>query len=154
MDSIVEIRALQPEDSADMWRIRNHEMVRCMSHDTSSIPRAVHDAWFARYIANPENRAFVLVCDSRVAGYCRIDHGLVSIAIDPEFQGRGFSRQLLTESILRVRDTTSRILAEVRRDNPISLGLFTAAGFGIIEEDGEKYILAFPSPSLDSSVEP
>lgn len=148
MDDI-EIRELKPKDSTDLWTIRNTESVRHMSNNTEPILREAHDAWFARYVTNPRNHGFVVVCDGRVAGYCRIDDGLVSIAIAPEFQGRGFSKRLLVESVRRVQQVCDHIIAEVRRDNTVSIRLFEAAGFGVTEQDPEKFVFSFPPPALD-----
>src|SRR3990172_8839888 len=118
------IRGLQPEDSDALWQIRNSEPVRAFSNDPTPIPRDRHDAWFVRYLANPENHCEVLEENGLVVGYCRVDAALVSIALRPEAQGRGFGRALLRTAITHTQGRWPRLIAEVRHGNEVSLRLF------------------------------
>lgn len=139
----VAVREVSLEDSSDLWRIRNHPDVRRLSNRPDPIPRDQHDQWFEKYRAHPDNHAYVLVVGGVVAGYCRIDSGLVSIAIDPVFQGRGFSKMFLTTSILQARRYFPLMTAEVRLDNPVSLRLFQSVGFRVVSQDNEKHVLQY-----------
>lgn len=137
------VRELRPKDSDGLWRIRNLDEVRLLSNNTAVIPKADHDAWFAKYIANPDNRCYVLEYGGDVAGYCRIDSGLVSIAIDPKYHGLGLGKKLLKGSVDLEIPTLKKITAEIRLNNDVSLKLFTKVGFKVVDQTPEKYILEY-----------
>ncbi len=137
----VRVRELVPGDSEALWRIRNHDVVRNMSHDATPIPWERHTAWFAGYLPRDDKRAFVLEQDGRVVGYCRIDQGLVSIAIDPEHHHQGLGRQLLIQAVQQSHDQWPTIVAECRKNNPVSLRLFENAGFNFVREEADRIVL-------------
>lgn len=141
--STIRVRPLHPDDSFGLWRIRNLEEVRRLSNDPRVIPQAQHEAWFARYQANPKNRCFVLDDHGAVAGYCRIDDGLTSIALDPKYHGLGLGKRLLRESIDAVKSSGPTIRAEIRLNNDISLKLFTGLGFVVVANTPEKHQLEY-----------
>lgn len=136
------VRPATPRDSSALWQIRNQEDVRKVSNNAELIPWEKHEAWFARYLTNPDNHAFVLVQGRTVVGYCRIDAGLVSIALDTSVRGRGFGNLLLTEAI-RQYQAQGPVRAFVRCGNETSLKLFQKAGFTQDSEDPEGYHLTY-----------
>ncbi len=137
------VRDLRPQDSEGLWRIRNLDEVRLLSNNTAIIPRRDHDAWFAKYIANPDNRCYVLDREGGVAGYCRIDSGLVSIAIDPKYHGLGLGKKLLKEAVDLALPSAKKITAEIRLNNDVSLKLFTKVGFKVVGQTPEKHLLEY-----------
>lgn len=123
------IRPITDTDSEALWRIRNSEGVRATSHTSSVIPRANHDAWFVKYRANPNNLCWVVVVNDEVAGYCRVDEALVSIAVDERFKGQGLGKLLLAEAVNQSKSRWPIIKAEVQTDNIASIKLFEKVGF-------------------------
>lgn len=137
------IRPLEAGDSLALWRIRNSEPVRLLSNDPTSIPQTSHETWFARYLANPANHCYVAQQGRAVVGYCRVDGGLISIAVDPEFHGQGIGRKLLQVTIEKVSPDVPVITAEILLNNPGSLKLFQSVGFTISSQDEKKHILHY-----------
>lgn len=138
------VRPATDRDSEALWRIRNQEDVRRLSNNPEPIPWEKHEAWFARYRAKAENHAYVLERDGQVVGYCRIDSGLVSIALDGSVRGKGLGRLLLSEAIAQYEE--GPIKAFVRCGNETSLKLFRKAGFTPDREDPEGYHLTYRGP--------
>jgi N-acetylneuraminate synthase len=130
-------RKLKSSDSLALWKIRNTESVRKVSNNSAPIPKASHTQWFAQYIKNPKNNCFVITYENKVAGYCRIDSGLVSIAIDPLFQGMGLGKKLLTSSVQQASQQIKTITATIHKKNEASLKLFTSVGFTIVSGNKE-----------------
>jgi ribosomal protein S18 acetylase RimI-like enzyme len=139
------VRPATAQDSRALWQIRNQEDVRRVSNNAELIPWEKHEVWFARYRKNPENHAFVLEEDGAVVGYCRIDAGLVSIALDASVRGRGYGTVLLTEAV-RQYHAEGPVRAFIRCGNETSLKLFKKAGFSPDREDAEGYHLTFHGP--------
>jgi len=139
----INVRPITQEDSPHLWRIRNLDVVRALSNNPDPIPREQHDNWFSKYYQDPDNHCMVIEVDNVVAGYCRIDHGLISIALDPNYHGLGLGTRLLQETINRVSPAVAKITAEIRRENEISLKLFTKVGFNVIQSTPEKNILEY-----------
>jgi L-amino acid N-acyltransferase YncA len=132
------VRPAVAEDSEAMWKIRNQKDVRAVSNNPEPIPWEQHREWFTRYRTKPENNAFVIVYNNTVVGYCRIDAGLVSIALDKSVRGKGLGKLLLTESVEKI---PGPIKAYIRCGNEASLSLFLKAGFTKDGEDPEGYHL-------------
>lgn len=135
----VHIRPITADDSGDLWRIRNDEQVRAVSHDSRPIPRDKHDGWFARYQQHSGNHCWVIEVDDTVAGYCRIDDGLVSIAIDQRFAGRGLGKRLLTHAVTSVPHDVWPLRADIQLDNTASIALFEKVGFRRADQD-DRYL--------------
>lgn len=136
------IRDVELKDSRAMWEIRNLEQVRLVSNDTEPIPLETHERWFKTFMENTNHRTLVLEVENQVVGYCRVIDGLVSIALRPEAQGKGYGRRLLGEAVRESLRRWPSLQAIVRKGNEASLKLFLGARFSIIQEDEEKYTLA------------
>jgi ribosomal-protein-alanine acetyltransferase len=101
--------------------------------------------WYAR---RPATLFLVAQVDGRVGGYSitqplRVNAELVSLAVDPQFRGRGTGRALLMRSLQGAKRIGARSLwLMVRTDNDAAIRLYAAAGFasrGIVPgyyEDG------------------
>ncbi len=132
----IALRVITEADSPELWRIRNLPDVRAVSRTPDEIARPDHDAWFARYIAKPTNHCFVVTVNDTVAGYCRVDDGLISIALDTAFHGRGLGTQLLTHAVDHGHAFFPVIRAEVQESNAGSLRLFDKCGFQRLGQEG------------------
>ena len=87
----------------------------------------------------------MLKVDDIVGGYCRFDKNdkgefNISIAILPKFQGKGFGKKLLSES-MALMGSNKVFIASVFKNNSVSLKLFQRNGFGLINEDKQQYYL-------------
>ena len=131
----MEIRHVIIEDSKRIWEIRNHPAVRAVSGSPEMIDFQDHLPWFEnKYFNTGENLCFVLETQHGVVGYCRFDNNqdkdiyIISIALDPDYHGKGLGIYLLNESLKRC-DKNKKILAEIKKDNIRSLKLFENQGF-------------------------
>lgn len=143
-DSTV-IRRADHRDSLAFWRIRNHESVRAVSHDSAPIPLPQHERWYAGFLAKADALAYVIEVDQAVAGYCRVDHGLISIALLPEAKGKGYGLQLLTATTSASHDRWPTLTAEVQHTNLASKRLFEKAGYTL--QPGGEAIYTFTHTS-------
>jgi len=142
-DKINLVRKATEEDSRRIWAIRNHPICRQNFHDQKEIDFKHHKVWFKeQYFNKSDNRCYVLEKDSKVIGYCRFDlknsSYLISIAIDPVYQGLGLGSQLLGKASKKLK-TVRDILAEVQRINPASIKIFEQNNFERYKEDKEYY---------------
>jgi ribosomal protein S18 acetylase RimI-like enzyme len=140
----VTIRPVSREDSRRVWEIRNDPRSRPYFNTTEEIPFPSHNTWFEKqYFENTINKCMVLILEGAVCGYCRFDKDeerevyVVSIAIDPSFQGKGLGNILLRTS-LQSLPSGSYAFAEVKKDNLPSRKIFEKAGFTVSSEDAEK----------------
>ncbi|MCG2634031.1 MAG: ribosomal protein S18-alanine N-acetyltransferase [Gammaproteobacteria bacterium] len=87
----------------------------------------------------------VLTLGHQVVGYVIVSSGageahLLNISIDPEWQGRGFGRQLVHLARESAREAGAEILLlEVRPSNQIALQLYARTGFHQIGRRSNYY---------------
>lgn len=144
------VREAERNDSRYIFAIRNHPAIRKVSGNPESISFDKHDEWFEKqYFGRADNHCFVLESpQGEVIGYCRLDfdggqnaYG-ISIALDPEHQGRGLGRLLLREVLARFGGGKD-IVATIKKENVPSRELFKKHGFQISSQDEENYYLAY-----------
>ena len=127
-------------DIRRIWEIRNCPTSRRSSLNQQEIPFEKHISWFIKkYFEDKSNYCFTLKNGAEVIGYCRFDldetgNYRTSIAIDPELLGRGLGTFLLKESLSKLT-TNKKILAEIKKDNEASIGVFVKNGFIKVSED-------------------
>lgn len=85
-------------------------------------------------LEQPHLRCFVLQQQPDIVGFaiyeCVLDEAtLLNIAINPEFQGKGYGRLLLRQSLLALDATIARMFLEVRISNETALRLYQSEGF-------------------------
>jgi len=138
------IRRAKKEDSKRIWQIRNHPLNRKQSHNQEEITFDSHDKWFIdKYFKNKDNYCFVLQENNKVIGYCRFDLDnnayIVSIALDPDYHGKGFGSKLLKKSLKEIKKIKKDavIFAEVKKENIPSIKLFERCNF-CLYKGGEK----------------
>ena len=143
------LRKAEASDAKLILEIRNDPDVRKQSCHSEYIPWETHIAWFSQqYFQKKENVCLVLECEGKRAGYCRFDAVSsdameISIALSPEFQGRGLGTFLLQEGLAYIADQKKEIRATVKKGNIASLGLFKEQGFELVNETPKEYILGF-----------
>ncbi len=144
------IRQVKREDSKRVWQIRNHPKVRQLSNDPKEFSFEEHDPWFKKkYFLGPDNYCYVLLAqEGLVIGYCRIDSDsdndryVISIALDPDYHGKGLGTKLLSQSV-QMFPEEKEILAEIQKENIISVKLFKKVGFVHLREDEKNYYLKY-----------
>ncbi len=137
------IRIAISEDSRRIWEIRNHPDVRKKSGNSEIIAFNKHDNWFnEKYFVKNDNICYVLTVDNEVAGYCRLDldknNYVISIAVDSAFHGKGLGNFLLNQTLQKYNKSKS-IIADIKKDNIISIKLFERNGFEYFAKDEENF---------------
>ena len=102
-----------------------------------------HDAWaeptwWAELAERPRRDYLVLADPDGVLGYAGLDHGgdvadVMTIAVAPRGQGRGFGKLLLDELERRaVGRGASHVILEVRADNTAARALYERGGYTVL----------------------
>ncbi|MFH1662270.1 MAG: GNAT family N-acetyltransferase [Candidatus Falkowbacteria bacterium] len=149
-DNSYNTRDVKREDSKRVWEIRNHPIARQYSGSSEEIPFENHDPWFEKkYFVCEENYCFIMEdSNNYVIGYCRFDFDdendnyIISIAVDPDCQGKGLGHKLLSESLEKF-NIEKDILAEISKINIASIKLFEKSNFKEHKEDEENYYLKY-----------
>ena len=109
-------------------------------------PSAWDESSFWAELAQRPRRDYVgLSVDGHLVGYAGLDHigeasDIMTIAVDPAYQGAGLGHLLLTELIDRAaRRGASALLLEVRDDNTAARRLYERAGFSEISRRRRYY---------------
>jgi ribosomal protein S18 acetylase RimI-like enzyme len=141
------IRKVKRQDSKGVWKIRSHSFNRKYFGKKERIPFNYHDKWFEnKYFKSQDNKCFVLKKEKKVIGYCRFDleNGKyrISIAIDPQYHGKGLGHILFSTSLKKIR-TKRDILAEIQLGNLPSVKLFQKNNFEIYRQDDKNYYLKY-----------
>ncbi|MCW4464202.1 ribosomal protein S18-alanine N-acetyltransferase [Glutamicibacter sp. MNS18] len=115
--------------------------------ETATFPT---DAWplelFDAELAQTETRDYwVYEAEKRILGYAGLCTVLPfadvqTIAIHPDTQGHGLGRALMQVMIDKARERRARdVMLEVRKDNPVAIGLYLSLGFQKIHERPKYY---------------
>lgn len=96
-------------------------------------------SWWAELAGRPR-RDYVVLTDEQGAlvGYAGLDLGgevadVMTIAVDPDRQGCGLGRRLLTELLHRASASgVAQVMLEVRADNSPAIGMYERAGFAVV----------------------
>lgn len=110
---------------------------RRYAHNSATPSWKEHQDWFFAVLSNPARILYKILKDNKPVGMLRLDRidgttrkFLVSILIDPVFQGQGVAKAAL--DIAKNIDPAASFVAEVKRDNKASQRLFLSAGFTAI----------------------
>lgn len=101
---------------------------RCFEHPWSA-------GVFADLAAKPHHRLYILDDDRRVVSFVLItvvagEAEILTLATDPDAQGRGYGRRLLEGVIAELRaEGYESLFLEVAIDNTAALALYKACGF-------------------------
>jgi RimJ/RimL family protein N-acetyltransferase len=139
---MLEVHRATDADRRELWEWRNDPTTRAASLTSEVVSWDDHNAWFDAIIVDPSRAIYVgeIVGESSKVGRCRFDivsglgTAVVSINLNPQFRGRGLSKELLRASIDRLGDDFPEVrtlTAQIRQSNSASLKLFESAGFGL-----------------------
>lgn len=130
---------LRPADADDEQRLldwRNHPTTRAVSLTQHEIGAAEHRAWFARALADPLQVILIAEIAGMSVGVVRFTisgrEAMVSIALDPQFRGRGVGAATLRgglQWLAEFRPEVRHLAADILPGNARSRRLFEEAGF-------------------------
>ncbi len=118
-----------------------------------------HLAWFRQCLADEDTRIWIVDTPSGPAGQVRLQDSPngaeVSIYIAAQHRGFGIAKAVLTDVAKYCRGWREhgRLLARVRRDNPVSSKLFEAVGFRLVEARTDHYLYALVAIEEQSGIE-
>lgn len=135
----IDMRAAEPQDSAALYRWRNHPSIRAVSRNTGEIAWEDHCSWFASVLADPCRKLLIGEQDGAPAGVVRFDleeggQAEVSIYLVPDATSRCRGSDLLQSAedwIIRHCADVHWLHAQVKGSNKRSNGLFMASGYDI-----------------------
>lgn len=133
----VRLRRAAPADAEVVWQWNNDPTARAVSIQQDPIPWPSHQLWFARAIADPDQRLWVIEQLGAPCGIVRVRRdaaaaeGTVSIALAESARGKGVGVAALRQTATRYYDETGdrRLLAWIAPDNAASLAAFARAGY-------------------------
>lgn len=150
------VRPAALSDSVDILTWRNDAVTRKMSRNSEHISVIQHEQWFENAVTSEQK--FVFICEDQSHGNSKVgmirfdllnsaDEAEVSINLNPDFRGRGLAKICLSSGIeyFKMRcPHISKIYAEVRLENNVSLHLFESVGFKTHSSDGglERLLLS------------
>ncbi|RVU36773.1 N-acetyltransferase [Hwanghaeella grinnelliae] len=131
----IALRPAEETDALDLLSWRNDPATRAQSKNPEKIDEASHLAWFRGKLASPDSLILIAEIDGTKIGSVRFDcageQAFVSIALAPDWRGKGLGGTVLIRGIDRFRDYGWRgqVLADVHVDNAASQRIFEQAGF-------------------------
>lgn len=135
------------DDSRDLWLWRNDSYSKLMSRSPDDISWSDHSNWFERVLASPEHILYLCyIDDGSKVGVCRFDlyrkKGVaeVSLNLNPQFRGQGFSQHFLSAAILEFNVLNKlNLTATIKKINSVSIKTFIKCGFLLEDENLEYY---------------
>jgi UDP-2,4-diacetamido-2,4,6-trideoxy-beta-L-altropyranose hydrolase len=133
--SPVILRPATQADSDMIFAWQSKPGMRRHFHDPRPPTQGEHAAWFAASLQSTERMLNVIEVDRQPAGVLRLDRlseasergFLVSILVDPAFEGRGVAKAALRAA--RRLMAGQRLVAEVLDSNVASRRVFEASGY-------------------------
>jgi RimJ/RimL family protein N-acetyltransferase len=133
--STISLRAATMEDAALLlsW-VNSPDTLAQKRLTTSPIPKAAHEDWLARRLADPATRMFIIEGDSETLGQVRLqaDDGVavIDIYVSPEARGAGVAQTAIRQACAKFgHEFADRVRAEVKVENLPSRRLFERLGF-------------------------
>ena len=154
MNNSIEIRRATESDLERLTEIYNHYVVTsAVTFDTKPFAPEERRDWFHQYNNNALYILLVAYLDGKPIGYASssqfrkkpaYDRSVeTTIYLDPDFDGRGFGRQLYSRLLQDLETAgTHRCYGIITRPNDASLALHTSLGFkevGYLTEVGYKF---------------
>jgi len=135
------------EDLKGIALLRN-KIKDSLTHDKEDIDPSNQANWYLNVKKDCDKLyAFTNLKTKEVIGYGFIQYidnvPWLTGALDPEFQGYGYGKQIFQSLIERIRSTSSEtpIFLDVLKSNYKAVNLYFKLGFKIISEQNELYIM-------------
>jgi len=134
------------DDASLLLSWRNSPEARKYSLESELITSDEHMAWFSSRLLRIESEPFLIFFwKLKPIGTVRLDFEsfkskkfLISIFVDPTYQGVGIGNKILTIICEQYLTTPEKvIIARVQQSNIVSKKLFVSAGFKLISESSD-----------------
>ena len=138
------LRLVEEEDAKVLFDWRIDPTTRKYARNTEEFQFESHLKWLRASLRNPERSMFMAVDKggNRI-GQVRFDRdgrmAEIDIAVSPAMRGQGIGTMLLKKSCQNYLNNwdIDYLLAEVKKNNVASIGIFKKAGFEVYEKDNE-----------------
>jgi RimJ/RimL family protein N-acetyltransferase len=137
MPGIITVRLAKVSDAKILFDWRNNPNIRAASEQTKPLIWEDHIRWLIHTLQSGTQHVFIGEQDGFPIGVVRFsvehDHALVSLALAPAAQGKGFGKCLLALGMAQIGSMPIR--ARIRSDNAASRTCFAACGFVETSQD-------------------
>lgn len=127
----ITVRLAKIGDAKSLFDWRNDPNIRAASERTKPLIWEDHISWLTHTLQSTNQHVFIGEYDGIPIGVVRFnvehDHAVVSLALAPTAQGKGFGKSLLALGIAQIGSMPIR--ARIRSDNAASRACFAACGF-------------------------
>jgi len=127
----ITVRLAKIGDAKSLFDLRNDPNIRAASERTKPLIWEDHISWLTHTLQSTNQHVFIGEYDGLPIGVVRFnvehDHAVVSLALAPTAQGKGFGKSLLALGIAQIGSMPIR--ARIRSDNAASRACFAACGF-------------------------
>jgi len=144
-EKMIHLREAESDDSKMIWEWANDPVVRQASFSSDPIPWEGHVKWFDGKLKDPNCYMFIGINSDDVPfGLVRFDvegdFAEIGINISSEFRGKGYGVQLIDAGSREIFSETdiSKIHANIRPENKVSIKVFEKAGFSYEMESEVK----------------
>ena len=130
MANDLRLRPAGPKDRDLILAWRNDSEARANSFSGDHITPEAHEAWYAKRLADPACRLFILTEGETPVGHIRIDlvkdAGEISYLIAPEARGKGYGKAILSLLEQEVPEGLHTLMGMVKGENEASRKCFAA----------------------------
>ncbi len=130
----VYLRLVNEDDARMLYEWQSNNTTRQYSRNTETPTWDEHAIWFESKIADTKCVFYIIICNSKPAGYIRLDQleskeleFEISIAIAPSMRSRGLGK--IAINLLKYIHRNESLIATVLEDNKVSHRLFQKTGF-------------------------
>ncbi|MGV8042522.1 MAG: UDP-2,4-diacetamido-2,4,6-trideoxy-beta-L-altropyranose hydrolase [Thermoanaerobaculaceae bacterium] len=131
------LRPAQAADCEILWLWANDPVTRANSFSSDAIQWETHVSWFAARLGDPNSQIFIASSNltDQPIGFIRFDRenedATISIAVAPEFRGKGLARGMISLASRRylAESSARRIHAYIRPENSASIKVFAESGY-------------------------
>ena len=134
----LELRDFKGEDRDDLYKWRNHPVVRENSFNSNPLSWDEHVQWFERKSQSPDTTIYIAYYEEEKVGMIRFENESktvgVSVMLNPNFIGRGLGAKLIklgVKKFINERKVDKNIIAEIKENNIASQKAFQKAGFKV-----------------------
>ncbi len=124
------------EDCRDLFKWRNHPIIRKNSFNTNPMSWNEHERWFKTKSKDPRTKIYIACCGKDKVGTVRFDDLdrmiKVNIMLNPDFLSKGLGSKVIRlgiEKLISEIKLDKPIIAEIKKENIASIKAFQKVGF-------------------------
>jgi RimJ/RimL family protein N-acetyltransferase len=130
------LRNVEVSDIGDLFKWRNHTVIKKNFFYTKSISWEEHKRWLDTKIKDPNAQIYIAFCGGEKVGTVRFedmdDTVKVSVMLNPDFLNKSLGSKIIglaVKKFINEMKTSKPLIAEIKKDNIASIKAFQKAGF-------------------------